>query len=198
MKKSYFFYKRLFDISFALFVLLFVFPIILGAVVWVLMISGFPVFFTQDRVGRKGKVFKIYKIRTMRKNAEKSGTTTHLNDDRVYSGVGILRKYKIDELPQLLNVLKGDMSIVGPRPTVQSDFELMNSKQKDRVGVKPGLTGLAQVNGNTNLSWPERIEYDLAYIKNLSFFNDLSIILQTVSLLVRSRIDSNPSKGGEW
>lgn len=134
----------------------------------------------------------------MKKNIKFSSNVTLKNDFRIIKGTTIIRKYKLDELPQLLNVILGDMSIVGPRPTVHSDFEKMNSHQRQRVNVRPGLTGLAQISGNTNLLWPDRIKFDLIYIKNINFKNDLKIIFLTIIKIINKSINSNPPKTGEW
>ena len=117
---------------------------------------------------------------------------------RIYPGGEILRKYKIDELPQLLNVFLGDMSIIGPRPTVLDDYKKMNYQQKARVKVRPGLSGLSQVSGNTSLKWPERIKKDLEYIENISFMTDLKIIFQTLIIIIRGRADTHPIGEDEW
>ena len=160
--------------------------------------DGRPLFYKQKRVGLNAKIFYIYKIRTMINGADSSGSVSYKNDNRVLLGASLLRKLKIDEMAQLINVLNGDMSIVGPRPTVLSDYHKMNKRQKERVLVKPGLTGLAQISGNTSLSWPDRIKYDLIYINNISFLGDLKIIFLTFFKIVSNKIDSNPPASGEW
>ena len=161
--------KRLFDLLVVFTAFLLLFPIFVIAFFIVLIADGFPIFYIQQRIGLNGKIFNLYKFRSMRKNSDKSGSTTFENDDRVFFGGGFLRKYKIDELAQLLNVFKGEMSIVGPRPTVLEDYNKMTIHQKLRNKITPGLTGLSQISGNTFLKWPERIRLDLKYIEKQSF-----------------------------
>lgn len=148
-----------------------------------------PVFFLQERLGKNGEVFKIYKFRTMVENAEDkgSGLSVKKNDLRITRAGNILRKTSIDELPQLFNVLKGEMSLVGPRPPVPyfpykySDY---SDKQKLRFNVKPGITGYAQVNGRNKLSWDERIEYDVKYVINYNFLFDIKILFMTFKNII--------------
>jgi hypothetical protein len=125
-------------------------------------------------------------------------STTVRNDPRLIRGGGWLRKYKIDELPQLLNVLSGDMSLVGPRPTVQEDVGRMTPVQLQRLLVSPGLTGLAQTQGNTTLNWPERIELDLAYVRSLTLAQDLRILADTMWQVITGRADTHPMGDDEW
>ncbi len=155
-------------------------------------------FFTQDRVGQNKRLFKVIKIKTMRNESNNESTVTVRSDPRVTKAGYIFRKYKIDELPQLINVLKGTMSLVGPRPTVVEDMQKMNETQINRFKVKPGLTGLAQINGNTELTWPQRIEYDLEYIKKQSLSLDFKIIIKTFQLLFKGNIETHPRGKDEW
>ena len=134
----------------------------------------------------------------MKKDSDKSSSTTFKDDDRIFFGGNFLRKYKIDELAQLLNVLKGEMSIVGPRPTVLQDYNKMTTEQKKRCEAIPGLTGLAQISGNTFLKWPERIKLDLEYIEKQSFVYDLQIIFKTFVMVLSDKIDSETNDEGEW
>lgn len=154
--------------------------------------------FTQTRIGKDEKEFKIYKLKTMTNNNPDLGTTSLRNDPRVKRFGHFLRKFKIDELPQVLNIINGTMSVVGPRPTVREDVDRMNKWQKRRFEVKSGLTGLAQINGNTSLTWPERIEYDIQYIENRSIMLDLSIILKTFLLILNARAETHPKYDNEW
>ena len=133
-------------------------------------------------------------------NAENrgTGTVTIAKDPRVTPIGNFLRKWKLDEVPTLWNVLKGDMSLVGPRPTVKMDVEKMNTKQRYRHSVLPGLTGLAQINGNTSLDWPKRIKYDIEYIENRRFILDIIIILRTILLILSRNIETHPSRDTEW
>jgi len=190
--------KRVFDFLFALSFFIILLPLFIIFGLMIAIVDGLPIFYTQDRVGKNGNIFKIYKFRTMKNNADLSGTVTYKDDSRIIKGGTFIRKFKIDEMMQLLNVVSGDMSIVGPRPTVELDFSKMNSEQRTRVDVRPGLTGLAQISGNTGLSWPDRIKYDLTYINNMSFFGDLKIIFSTFYKVVDNSIDSNPPASGEW
>jgi undecaprenyl phosphate N,N'-diacetylbacillosamine 1-phosphate transferase len=125
-------------------------------------------------------------------------STTTKNDPRVTRVGNVLRKTKIDELPQLLNVLNGTMSLVGPRPTVAEDVARMDATQRRRCDVRPGITGLAQVSGSTALSWPERIKYDLQYVDNVSLLLDIQILLKTVALLLTMRAETHPASADEW
>lgn len=124
--------------------------------------------------------------------------TTQLNDPRVFRFGHFLRKYKIDELPQLINVLRGEMSLVGPRPTSIEDVKKMNNLQKGRHSFKPGMTGLAQISGNTSLKWDERIEFDLYYINNWSFYLDIKIMLKTFIQVISGNADTHPNGENEW
>ncbi|ACF14601.1 sugar transferase [Chloroherpeton thalassium ATCC 35110] len=169
------FIKRLFDLMVS-FLFLSVFGVffILIALAIKLESKG-PVFFNQIRLGREGKTFNLYKFRTMTDNpARVHGSTEVFENNPEVTKVGnILRRYKIDELPQLINVFKGDMSIVGPRPMLPQQEEVFDQNGKKRLDVLPGCTGLAQVNGNIYLPWNERWKYDAYYVDNLSLFLDI-------------------------
>jgi len=190
--------KRTFDLLVVLFALIVLSPIFMCTIIIIIIFDGFPIFYIQKRVGINGKIFNLYKFRTMKKDADKLGFTTFKNDDRIFFGGYLLRKYKIDELAQLLNVFKGEMSIVGPRPTVLEDYNKMTIHQKLRCKIAPGLTGLAQISGNTFLKWPERIRLDLEYIEKQSFVYDLQIIFKTFIMVLSDKIDSDSSDEGEW
>lgn len=156
-----------------------------------------PIFFKQERVGENGDLFVIYKFRTMVKNAENKGSGYRVeNKDPRITGVGnLLRKTSLDELPQLINVLKGDMSLVGPRPTLEFQVKDYDEYQEQRLKVKPGITGLAQVNGRASLNWDQRIEYDIYYVENRNFLMDFKIILKTFVVLFKNDdiyADENP------
>ena len=189
---------RVFDITLATILL-----IVLG---WLILLCAFYAsietkasgFYRQERVGRNGNLFFIFKIRTMRIVGQMSSNTTIQDDPRITNLGGYMRKLKIDELPQLFNVLKGDMSFVGPRPTVHSDFSRMNERQRLRVKVRPGITGLAQISGNTSLSWPERIELDLEYVQKQSLANNIVILLKTFLLIATNNAHTDPSGEDEW
>jgi lipopolysaccharide/colanic/teichoic acid biosynthesis glycosyltransferase len=155
----------------------------------ILLDSGFPIFFVQERAGQGGRPFKIYKFRTMVQNAEQIGlgVYTEESDPRITRVGRWLRKWSLDELPQLFNVLKGDMSLVGPRPTLLYQVEKYNERQRKRLLVKPGITGWAQVNGRNSLTWPERIELDVWYVEHWSLWLDLYILFVRTPLVVLRR-----------
>lgn len=171
--------KRIFDFTcsfFAILVLswLFIILICLGAV----KMKGNP-FFTQMRPGKNEKIFKLIKFRTM--TCEKDSEGRFLPDDMRLTKYGrFLRKTSLDELPELFNILKGDMSIVGPRPLLVEYLPLYNDVQKRRHEVRPGLSGLAQINGRNLISWEEKFEWDVKYIDNITFIGDLKIIFETL------------------
>ena len=156
-------------------------------------IMGIPVLFTQQRPGQNEKIFRIYKYRTMTDKKDENGEL--LPDEKRLTKFGqILRSTSIDELPELFNILKGDMAIVGPRPLLVEYLKRYSDEQKHRHDVRPGLTGYAQVNGRNNLSWDEKFRDDLKYIKKISFVNDLKIILKTIKIvLLKSGIHSETS-----
>jgi undecaprenyl phosphate N,N'-diacetylbacillosamine 1-phosphate transferase len=140
-----------------------------------------PVFFRQERIGKDGKAFLIWKYRTMVVGAVNMGLgmRTSKEDDRITRVGRVLRAFSLDELPQLVNVLKGDMSLIGPRPTVRSQVEQYTPRQKKRLLMRPGITSLASVNGRNDISWAERIELDIKYIEHVSLFMDLRIFFKT-------------------
>ena len=176
--------------------LAFLSPLFLVVALAILLDDGRPVFFRQERVGRGGKRFRVFKFRTMVPDAESKGLFTHENDPRITRVGRILRRWSLDELPQLLNVLLGQMSLVGPRPTLPYQTEKYTERQKRRLLVRPGITGLAQVKGRNALSWPEKIELDLQYVDRMSLWLDLKIILMTVpALFKRKTLYKSPE---EW
>ena len=190
--------KRIFDFTAALCCLIVFGWLILLCFILSTIIHKSNGFYLQERIGKNGKQFKIYKLKSMKKIKGFDATTTLENDPRVTKFGNFIRKTKIDELAQIINVLKGDMSLVGPRPTVLSDYEKMNSTQKRRFEVPPGITGLAQVNGNTSLQWPERIKLDLEYIDKASLFFDIKIIFKTILLILNNKAETHPSTDNEW
>jgi len=152
-----------------------------------------PVFFLQERVGYKEKTFKIYKFKTMSDERDANGEL--LPDDQRLGKFGkLIRSLSLDELPQLFNVLKGDMSFIGPRPLLVEYLPIYNETQKHRHDVRPGITGLAQVNGRNAISWEKKFEYDVYYAKNLSFMLDVKIALQTIEKVLKR---SGVSKEGQ-
>ncbi|WP_163575258.1 sugar transferase [Halomonas faecis] len=190
--------KRFFDIVFGFLVFIVTLPVWLLAVMTILLSDPGPVFFRQQRVGIYGKEFYILKFRTMRIEKNALGATTLRRDPRIFRGGYFLRKFKVDELPQILNVIGGSMSLVGPRPTVKDDVDRMSKEQKRRLIVRPGITGLAQISGNTSLSWEERIRFDLDYIDRRSIWLDVVILLKTMFLVVAGRADTHPPTNNEW
>lgn len=155
---------------------------------------GSPVFFVQERPGRNEKIFKLYKFRTMTDQKDEDGNL--LPDELRLTPLGqMLRTTSIDELPELWNILKGDMSIVGPRPLLVDYLKEYNSEQKCRHNVRPGLTGLAQIMGRNNISWDEKFKYDIAYVKNVSLKLDIQIILKTIRVVISRDGISNENLG---
>ncbi len=147
--------------------------------------SGHPIY-TQTRVGKDGELFEIYKLRTMVHGAEFTGAGLAIQegDDRITRIGRFLRRYSLDELPNLWNVLRGEMSIIGPRPTLQVQVDQYTERERGRLAVKPGITGWAQVNGRTSLPWSERIELDLWYVEHRTLALDLEILVRTVRMVV--------------
>lgn len=145
-----------------------------------------PVFFTQERIGHEGRPFQMVKFRTMRTLEDSVGPDGQLLDnyDRVTRVGRVLRDTSLDELPQLINVVKGEMSLIGPRPTLAYQVERYTSEQRRRLDVRPGLTGLAQVNGRNNLTWDEKIAWDCEYVRAVSLFTDFRIVLKTFRTLI--------------
>lgn len=180
--------KRIIDFLFSLIILLILLPLFLVVAILIKLDSKGPVIFKQSRLGKDGNVFKVWKFRTMIDNAEKMGTglTTAQNDPRITRVGKILRKASIDELPQLINVLKGDMSFIGPRPAPVHHLKQYNENERQRLKVLPGITGWAQVNGRNILTWPERIEKDIWYVNNISFLLDLKIAFKTIKVVLLS------------
>jgi undecaprenyl phosphate N,N'-diacetylbacillosamine 1-phosphate transferase len=181
-------YKRLMDLIFGFILLPFFCPLILIIAVLVVLESPGNPFFTQIRIGKNGKSFVIFKIRTLYR--EHFGIVVNEEQPSPYRITGIgkyLRITKLDELPQIINVLLGDMSLVGPRPDIPQQTCYYTPFQKQRLLVKPGLTGIAQISGNTLLTWPERIILDIWYIENWSFLLDLKIIF--LSLISISKFE---------
>lgn len=184
--------KRILDFILSLIALIILLPVFLIIGLAIKLDSKGPIFFKQERLGKDGEVFLIYKFRTMIDNAEKvgSGIYTSKTDPRITKVGAFLRRTSLDELPQLINVLKGEMSIVGPRPPVPYHphrYENYPERQKQRFTVLPGITGYAQVNGRNNLTWDERIEYDIEYVENYSLLLDLKIIFKTIGYVFSSK-----------
>jgi len=171
--------KRLFDIVCALAALIVFGWLYIIVAVLVKIKLGSPVLFKQARPGKNEKIFNLYKFRTMTDEKDENGNL--LPDDVRLTKFGrLLRKTSLDELPEAFNILKGDMSVVGPRPLLVRYLERYNERQKRRHEVRPGLTGLAQVNGRNAITWEEKFEWDVKYVDNVTFFGDVKIILLTV------------------
>jgi lipopolysaccharide/colanic/teichoic acid biosynthesis glycosyltransferase len=193
---GYFRLKRVLDIVISSFLILVVLPVLITCAIVIKIDSPGPVFFVQKRTGYGGKRFKIFKLRTMRKNADKiKEQYTHLstlgwpdfkipNDPRITRLGSFLRKTSLDELPQFLNVLLGDMSLVGPRPTsfASSTYDLWHTA---RLDIKPGITGLWQVSGRSDVEFDDRVRLDVAYIRNVSLALDLKIMFRTVAAVLK-------------
>ncbi len=182
--------KRLFDFLVSALSLIVLTPLLLVVAISLYALIGSPVFFVQERPGLLGRSFHVYKFRTMSDECDASGDL--LPDQQRLSSFGsLLRKLSIDELPQLFNVLKGEMSLVGPRPLLMEYLPLYSSEQMRRHEVRPGITGWAQVNGRNALSWDERFRLDIWYVDHRSFWLDMRILLLTIrKVLVREGISA--------
>jgi lipopolysaccharide/colanic/teichoic acid biosynthesis glycosyltransferase len=190
--------KRALDVLGATVALTLSAPVLAAAALAVRLEDDGPVFFRQERVGQDARPFEVLKLRTMIVDAHTQGAgyAVDKGDARITRIGHLLRKSSIDELPQLWNVLRGEMSLVGPRPTLAYQVERYTDRQRRRLEVKPGLTGWAQVNGRASLSWPERIELDVWYVEHRSLALDLRILLRTVSVLLRPGVVYRSETGG--
>lgn len=182
--------KPLLDIVFSILLLLLLAPLMLIAILFLYLQMRSPIFFKQERPGKDGKIFTIYKLRTMTDEKDVQGNL--LPDEMRLKGTGkIIRSLSLDELPQLVNVLKGEMSFIGPRPLLIEYLPLYNEEQKRRHDVKPGITGWAQVNGRNMISWKKKFEHDIFYVDNISFFFDMKIVWLTIkNVLMRKDISA--------
>lgn len=187
------FFKRLMDFTLSLIAIILLSPVFIVVAILVRIKLGGPVLFKQERPGKKEKIFKIYKFRTMTNKKDEEGNL--LPDELRLTKFGkMLRSTSLDELPGLFNILKGNMSIVGPRPLLVSYLDLYNDQQKKRHNTRPGLTGLAQVNGRNAISWEQKFDYDIEYVNKITFFRDVKIIFKTaLKVLKRSDINSDTS-----
>jgi lipopolysaccharide/colanic/teichoic acid biosynthesis glycosyltransferase len=182
MYRKYF--KRVFDFVCSLLALIILSPVLLITAILVRIKLGTPVIFKQKRPGLNEKIFTLYKFRTMTDQKDEQGNL--LPDEVRLTKFGkMLRSTSLDELPELWNILKGDMSVVGPRPQLIKDMIFMTDEQRERHSVLPGLTGLAQVNGRNAITWEAKLQYDLDYIKKITLLRDISLILRTVVKTVR-------------
>jgi lipopolysaccharide/colanic/teichoic acid biosynthesis glycosyltransferase len=178
--------RRAFDVLVAGTALIAAAPFLLAAVIAIRLESRGSAIYRQRRVGRDGKAFDVLKLRTMVTGAEHMGAGLAVSegDTRITRVGRLLRRTSLDEVPNLINVLRGDMSIVGPRPTVPVQVDRYTERQRGRLSVKPGITGWAQVNGRTELPWEERIELDLWYIEHRSWRLDLEILKRTIRMVL--------------
>lgn len=187
------YFKRILDIVLSIIMIIVLSPIIAVVAILVRIKLGTPIIFMQKRPGKDGKIFTLYKFRTMTDEIDAMGEL--LPDEVRLKKFGkFLRSTSLDELPELVNILKGEMSFVGPRPLLVEYLELYNEEQSRRHEVRPGLTGLAQVNGRNDTTWADRLRHDVEYVNNISFKNDLLIILKTIKLVfTRKGVSSSTS-----
>lgn len=173
------FIKRLLDIVISVLLIVVLSPILLIVFILVRLKLGKPAIFKQKRPGKNEKIFVLYKFRTMTNEKDENGELLP-DKDRLTKFGKLLRSTSLDELPELINIIKGDMSLVGPRPLLVQYLPLYNKEQKHRHDVRPGLTGLAQVNGRNSITWDDKFKQDIEYVENITFYNDLKIILKTI------------------
>ena len=185
--------KRIIDFSIALFALLLLSPIFLLVAYKVRKNLGSPILFLQERPGKNAKIFKMIKFRSMKDAFDKDGNALP-DDQRITSFGHKLRSTTLDEMPQLLNVLKGEMSIVGPRPQMKDFLDHYSEHQMRRHEVKPGMTGLAQVSGRNNLSWEEKFDLDVQYVDTHSTWLDLKIMFKTVKVMLKKECINAPDQ----
>lgn len=186
-------FKRLFDLVFSLFLFVIFFPVFLLLSLLLMIANKGTPFFLQSRPGKNGHIFNLIKFKTM--NDNKNRNDNLLSDAQRITLIGsFIRKTSLDEIPQLLNVIKGDMSLVGPRPLLVEYLPLYNSEQNKRHEVLPGITGWAQINGRNAISWEKKLQYDIWYVNNISFSLDIKILLLTIiKVLYRKGINSSSS-----
>ena len=192
------FVKRLLDITISLIALIFLLPLMLLIYLLVIINLGSPAFFLQERVGKDNKIFKMIKFRTMKNSADKNGNLLSDNE-RVTKFGSFLRSFSLDELPELINILKGDMSLVGPRALLVQYLGLYNDEQIRRHEVLPGLTGWAQINGRNSITWSEKFKLDVWYVDNWSLWLDIKIFFLTFwKVLKREGINQSESVTMEY
>ena len=192
------FFKRIFDFLISLIALLVLSPILIIIVVWLHFVNkGAGVYFTQNRPGKNNKIFKVIKFKSMTDEKDAVGNLLP-NELRVTKIGKILRATSLDELPQLINVFKGDMALIGPRPLMPRYLELYSQEQMRRHEVRPGITGWAQVNGRNSITWTEKFKLDVWYVDHCSLWLDIKIIFKTiVNVLTHKGIDSGEGKIGD-
>ena len=192
------FVKRLLDITISLIALIFLLPLMLLIYLLVIINLGIPAFFLQERVGKDNKIFKMIKFRTMKNSTDKNGNLLSDNE-RVTKFGSFLRSFSLDELPELINILKGDMSLVGPRALLVQYLGLYNDEQIRRHEVLPGLTGWAQINGRNSITWSEKFKLDVWYVDNWSLWLDIKIFFLTFwKVLKREGINQSESVTMEY
>lgn len=181
--------KRLFDITVSLIALILLCPLLLLVSLMIFVDDGSPVIFKQSRVGKDNQLFNIYKFRTMKRDTVNVASAELENPDACITKTGrFLRKSSLDELPQLVNILKGDMSFVGPRPLIPEESEIRELRAKYNVySVRPGMTGLAQINGRDTITDEEKAAFDKQYVESRSFFGDIGIIIRTALIVVSGK-----------
>lgn len=190
--------KRLLDITISLIVLIFLLPLMLLIYLLVRIRLGSPAFFLQERIGKDNKIFKMIKFRTMKNSTDKNGNLLSDNE-RVTKFGSFLRSFSLDELPELINILKGDMSLVGPRALLVQYLGLYNDEQIRRHEVLPGLTGWAQINGRNSITWSEKFKLDVWYVDNWSLWLDIKIFFLTFwKVLKREGINQSESVTMEY
>ena len=178
------YFKRVTDVVLSVIALIVLLPVLAVVAVLVRIKLGSPVLFKQERPGKDEKPFVMYKFRSMTDARDENGEL--LPDEMRLTKFGrLIRNLSIDELPELFNIVRGDMSIIGPRPLLVEYLPLYNETQKHRHDVRPGLTGLAQVNGRNMVDWDDRFRYDIEYIQNITFINDIKIIIQTIKIVIK-------------
>lgn len=178
------YFKRMLDFILSLIALIILSPILLIVAILVRIKLGSPIIFKQQRPGKDEKIFTLYKFRTMTDKKDENGNLLP-DSERLTKFGKLLRSTSLDELPELINILKGDMAIVGPRPLLVEYLPYYTEEEKHRHDVRPGLTGLAQVNGRNSISWEEKFKYDVQYVKKITFLGDLKIILKTVKKTIK-------------
>ena len=190
------FFKRIFDFILSLTGLIVLSPVfIILMIIGRIKMKGDP-FFTQERPGKDEKIFKMIKFRSMTEEKDENGN--YLPDEQRHTAYGdFLRRTSLDEIPELINILKGDMAIVGPRPLLVQYLPLYNEEQHHRHDVRPGLTGLAQIHGRFNILWQEKFKYDLEYVRNITLLGDIKIILKTIQVVFEED-DVENEEMGSW
>ncbi len=178
------FFKRFLDIVISLLGLIILSPVILVVAILVRIKLGAPVIFKQERPGKDGEIFELYKFRSMSDKKDENGKLLP-DSERLTKFGKILRATSLDEIPELVNILKGEMSLIGPRPLAVCYLPYYNETEKHRHDVRPGLTGLAQINGRNVLNWEDRFAYDIEYVNNITFINDLKILFKTFYKVIK-------------